>query len=173
MTAQDGSAFGLRIAALAEALGEPMSDLRTEAYFGALSDLPLAAVIAAMQAALTTCRFFPKPVELRELVEGTAQDGAEAAWAAVGREIRRVGYMGIPRLEERALRAVNEVWGSWERLCSTLPAEGPELVGWRKMYLAAYQSGARRDVTTQALTMAGLAPGVRALVEAKRALPDA
>jgi hypothetical protein len=42
------------------------------------------------------------------------------------------------------LRAVKDTWGSWQRLCETLPGEGPELVGWVKQFKAAYQSVDRR-----------------------------
>jgi hypothetical protein len=167
MTDMDRVDFAEAMLILCETFGEPISDLRTEGYFSALSDLPLPSVRAGMNQAMRGCKFFPRPVELRELIEGRAEDAAEAAWGAVLKEIRRVGYIGVPELEPRVLRAVNELWGGWRRLCETLPAEGPELVGWIKQFKATYASVARADEVKQ-LTPATLHSNVRAFIDKKQ-----
>lgn len=166
MTDADRVQFGTDFFILCETFGEPTSELRTEGYFTALSDFDLPHVKGAMNHAIRLCRFFPKPVELRELIAGRAEDAAEAAWAAVLGEVRRVGYIGTPALEERALRAVNELWGSWRRMCETLPAEGPELVGWIKQFKATYGSVER--TAERLLTAATLHPNVRAFIDKKQ-----
>jgi hypothetical protein len=66
MTAGDHPAFAELLALLGETFQEPISEARCAAYFDALRDLPLAAVQAAVREALRDCRFFPRPVELRE-----------------------------------------------------------------------------------------------------------
>ncbi len=145
MTDADAAAFGESIHALAETFREPMTALRMEGYFDALKDLSIEHVSAAVRLALRQCKFFPKPVELRELVEGDRGMLADAAWGEVLREISRVGYLGQPRFSDaRILPAVQSTWGSWVRLCETLPAEGPELVGWIKQFKAVYQSLEKR-----------------------------
>ena len=163
MTNTDRIAFAEALHVLAETFGEPMSDLRTEGYFNALSDLSIAQVNVAVRHAMRSCKFFPKPAELREAVTGTADEAAQKAWDAVLKEIRRVGYIGTPSLEPRAIRAVNELWGGWRRLCETLPAEGPELVGWIKQFKSTY---ANVEVETRReMTMASLHPNVRAFIQ--------
>jgi hypothetical protein len=166
MTDHDSVRFAEAMGVLCETFGEPLSDLRIEGYFNALSDFPVEDVLAAVHQALRSAKFFPKPVELRELITGNPDDAAQQAWAAVLREIRRVGYIGTPTLDARTLRAVNELWGGWRRLCETLPAEGPELVGWLKQFKAAHQSAGRE--TQRELTMASLNPTVLAFVKGEQ-----
>ena len=168
MTAEDRPAFAEAMHALGETFNEPVSDIRAEAYFDALSDYSLAEVNTAVRVALRRCKFFPRPAELRELLDGNAEDNAEVAWGAVLREIRRVGYMGIPNLDPRVLRAVNEMWGGWRRLCETLPGEGPELIGWAKQFKSAYQATERVE-TTKRLTEETLHPRVLGFINRERA----
>ena len=164
MTTEDRPKFAEAMHALGETFNEPVSQIRAEAYFDALSDLTLAQVNAAVRAALRSCRFFPKPVELRELIAGTPDANADAAWGELRREIGRVGYLGVPKFtDERTALTVREVWGSWARLCETLPSEGPELVGWMKQFKGAWQSQDRRDVSKR-LTTGTLDPGVKAFI---------
>lgn len=166
MTEVDRVAFAEGLFTLAEAFNEPISDAKVEAYFGALSDLAVQDVTHAMRLALRNGKFFPRPADLRETVEGDQEALADAAWGTVLKEIRRVGYMGVPNLEPQTMRAVRELWGSWQRLCETLPAEGPELVGWIKQFKQVYESGERTD--QRALTMADLNPNVRSFIDAQR-----
>lgn len=166
MTDLDRETFARALFVMGEAFNEPVSETRAEAYFDALREFTLAHVTGACALAVRTLKFFPKPVELRELVEGDSAAAADAAWGAVLREIRRVGYLGTPNLEDRALRAVRELWGSWQRLCETLPAEGPELVGWVKQFKQVYGSVERTE--QRALTMGDLHPNVRQFITTKQ-----
>lgn len=141
MTETDRPAFARALFVLGETFNESISDLRAEGYFDALRDFSLEEATAAIREALRTCKFFPKPVELRELVDGDADTNADQGWAEVIREVRRVGYMGWPHFtDSRIEMVVVDVWGSWSRLCQTLPGEGPELVGWMKQFKSAYRS---------------------------------
>lgn len=150
MTDDDRPAFAEAMHLLGETYNEHVSELRAEGYFDGLSDLSLAELNRAVRLALRACRFFPKPVELRELLTGTPDANADAAWGELIREVRRVGYLGTPTFsDERTLLAIGETWGNWAHLCQTLPGEGPELVGWIKQFKSAFQSLERRDVGRQ------------------------
>lgn len=164
----DRGAFGEAMLVLSETFNEPVSDVRVEAYFDALKDFSIMQVNLAVRRAVRDCRFFPKPVELRELIEGQASDNADAAWSEVMQQIRRVGYMGAPTFsDERILRTVNELWGGWRRLCETLPGEGPELLGWVKQFKAAYAAQPRREQHAQ-LTGDTVHPNVMAFIQGER-----
>lgn len=65
--AEDRDQFYRQLSLLAEAMGEPVSAVRLAAYAGALEDLPAKQVGFALHDAIRECRFFPKPVEIREL----------------------------------------------------------------------------------------------------------
>jgi len=170
MTSSDLAAFGKNMLVLSKAFNEPLDDqgIRVDAYFDALSDLSIEQVHAAVRLSLRSCRFFPKPVELRELVMGTPDANADVAWGELTREIARVGYLGTPRFsDERTAITVREVWGSWLRLCETLPGEGPELVGWMKQFKSAWLSQDRRDLEKR-LTAGTVHPDVKAFIASEQ-----
>jgi hypothetical protein len=166
MNELDRAPFAEAMYLLGDTFNEPVTELRIEGYFAALNDFEMQDINVAVRHAMRTCKFFPKPVELREMIAGNAEDAADAAWGAVLKEIRRVGYMGVPNLEPRSLEAVRQLWGGWRRLCETLPGEGPELVGWIKQFKATYASVERRE--QHQLTMASLHPNVRAFITSEQ-----
>lgn len=160
MGPSDARSFAEAMGVLGETFNEPVSELRIESYFDALKDLDAAEVLTAMRQSVRWSRFFPKPAELREIIEGDTQSRADGAWGDVLKAIRSVGYMRFPAFEdERIMPAIRDVWGSWERLCTTLPAEGPELVGWIKQFKGAYRSA---DVRAEhSKLMSGMSPELR------------
>lgn len=166
MIVDDRVAFAEGMFMLGETFNEPISDVKVEAYFQALLNYDIGEVTIAIQGALRNCKFFPRPVELRELIDGSTEDAAEQAWGLVLGEVRRVGYIGTPRLDARTLRAVNELWGGWRRLCETLPGEGPELVGWIKQFKATYASVER--AAERQLTAATVHPTVLAFIQGEQ-----
>jgi hypothetical protein len=146
MRDEDRAAFARMLFAVGDTFNEPVSELRAEAYFDALNDLPIADVLAAGRRAIAESRFFPRPVELREMIDGTMDEAAEIAWGKVQRLVRSVGYTGTPAWpDEPTRRAALELYGGWVRLCSSLPADGPELLGYRKQFVATYKAYAARD----------------------------
>jgi hypothetical protein len=147
MTDDDRPAFAEAMHLLAETFNEHVSEVRAEGYFDALRDWSIVDVNRAVRLALRACKFFPKPIELIELLNGTADMNADAAWGELIRAVRQFGYARMPTFtDERTMRAIRETWGSWSQLCETLPNEGGELVGWMKQFKSAFQSLERRDV---------------------------
>lgn len=161
MTEQDRGPFAQLMLGIGETYGEPVSDTRMEIYFRALSDLSLDAIRTAANVHVRSQKFFPRPAELREAIEGNMDDRAELAWAHVQNEVRRVGYNGTPSWPDEATRrAAMELYGGWIRLCSNLPAYGPELLGFAKQFKATFRSYAARDVRElQPGSVAGLLDG--------------
>ena len=124
-------------------------------------------VTAAVRLAMRTCRFFPKPVELRELMTGRADERADLAWGELLREVRRVGYLGTPMFTDASmLPTIHTVFGGWRHLCETLPAGGPELVGWIKQFKSAYGTVRSATATGCPDLLVGIR-GVTHLVEVK------
>jgi hypothetical protein len=162
MNTLDRPAFAEALVTLCETFNEPMTDIKAEAYFDALCEYDIGRVLGACKLALNQSKFMPRPADLRECIEGSQDEAATAAWGAILGEIRRVGYMGTPNLDDRTLRAVRELFGSWQRLCERLPAEGPELLGWIKQFKSVYGSVAQTD--TRKLTMGDLHPNVRQFI---------
>jgi hypothetical protein len=74
MTDADRDPFGRHMAVLAETFGEVLTTPRLEGYFLALRDLDLEPVRRAIKTALSACKFFPRPAELRELAGDVPPD---------------------------------------------------------------------------------------------------
>jgi hypothetical protein len=144
LTEQDRGDFATLMLGLGETYGEPVSDARMEIYFNALADMDLSDVRKAATAHVRMSKFFPRPAELRDVLDGSPEDRAELAWMTVPAIVRRFGYYREPHVEDwhdaATRRAALELYGGWRALCSSLPAEGPELLGYRKAFLAAYRA---------------------------------
>lgn len=142
MTGQDRQAFAELLLGLGETYGEPVSDARMEIYFAALADLDLADVRKAATVLVRASKFFPRPSELREGANGSQDDRAEIAWLDLQRLVRSIGYTGTPDFggDIALKRTALQLYGGWVRLCSSLPADGPELLGVAKQFKAAYRA---------------------------------
>ncbi len=119
MIASDFHVFARELALVAETFGATISSAHIEIYFRALNDLPLEQVRAAMDAACRRLRFFPKPVELRELITGSPDERAERAWTRVRQGIMRgVGGYRLIDFGDMALHATIDAMGGWARFYS-------------------------------------------------------
>ena len=141
MRPDDVDAFVTEMGKTAELFGEPLSEGRALLYYEALADLPLEAALLALRSSRRRLRFFPKPVELRELLDGSPEDQAERALADLEAALREAHYYDTVRFEDsRVASAVLAVWGGWiecseVRMRSEMPAWQHE----RKRFLAQYR----------------------------------
>lgn len=145
MTNSDVLRLASALKALGETFNEPVSDVRADAYLFALEEFAIEDVELACRIAIKHNRFFPRPVELRDLIVGRDDDVAAEAWQALVREVRRTGWTGTPTLPDATYKAVSRLWGSWRALCETLPAEGPGFTVWEKRFRETYQAVATQD----------------------------
>ena len=108
---------------------------------------------------------FPRPVELRETTGPVGETQAELAWQFVlphGAADQLPRHADVARCRHRAGGA-RPVRRRVATLCEHLPAEGPELLGYRKQFLAAFGAAVRQ-------AQAGVLPPSRS--EAKAALDN-
>ncbi|HDL49746.1 MAG TPA: hypothetical protein ENH33_07310 [Actinobacteria bacterium] len=81
MKATDEVEFGTMISTLGAAFGTAIEPAMIEAYFMALEDIDIDVVGAACKEAIRTCEFFPRPVNIRNLVIcGNRGLAAAEAW---------------------------------------------------------------------------------------------
>jgi hypothetical protein len=76
MTEDDRSRFAELMTMLAAAFREPLEGPRVAAYWAALDDLSIDAIEYAVDRTLRTCRFFPRPVELRDAAGAGVPDAS-------------------------------------------------------------------------------------------------
>lgn len=176
MTEMDRQPFGEMLFALGEAYGESISAARMEIYFRALDDLSLEEIRRAANVHARASKFFPKPVELREAIEGKAEDQAEIAWQAVQKLVKRYGYwhdidaLPIPWPNYQTKRAALELYGGWRALCENLPASGPEMLGTAKLFKATFTAFSRQDARESAALQPSKAEARAKLVDLKAEL---
>jgi hypothetical protein len=102
---------------LGEVFESPVSEGRAEAYFALLQDLSWPQVQAAIRQAATRLKFFPKPAEIREAIQGRTPDRTAHLIAQARQAARTYGYMAQPDLPAVTLRAILAVFGSWSSFC--------------------------------------------------------
>jgi hypothetical protein len=118
MTPTDAPEFFERLHALSELFEAKFTPTKAEIYFAALNDLPLATVALALNAAVQTCTFMPRPAELRTLALGDPEDQAEAAWMLLRDAMGRLGAYASLAITNAALGdAIVAVFGGWPQAC--------------------------------------------------------
>lgn len=120
MTNRDAGEFLGRLVGLSELYGAKFSEAKGSLYFEALKDLPLEQVIGAMNQAVKTCTFMPKPAEIRTLAIGDTEDRAEGAWMLLRKAMGQVGSYRSLIVDDPVLaEAIVAVFGSWPQACLT------------------------------------------------------
>ena len=145
MTEQEITKFYQALTALAEMFDKALTPTTQELYLAALGDLGFEAFQLACQRAAQECKFFPKPVELRELVQGTRTEQAEAAWAAFLRMLEEgAGQYHSAFVEDGALAgAIVRCWGGLTEAHASLRGLSPDepmYASQRKAFISAYAS---------------------------------
>lgn len=151
MNATDDTKFVQALLVLGEVFNEQISEMRMEAYRMALADYDMAAIERACKSAMTSLKFFPKPVELIELIEGNAEDRANQAWGTLYAATTDSGYSSVRFLDPAAAVAVDAVFQGWIQACQVLSQCSSEMLAhyrnhFIKQYVAARRN--RRDVET-------------------------
>lgn len=119
MEITDSVEFGRRLAAVAEVFDHKLTPAKVALYFEALRDLPLVSIGVALNQAVKVLKFFPKPVELRSLAVGDAEDAVEAAWMACRSAMTRVGgYSSLITSNAVLGETILAVFQSWPDACS-------------------------------------------------------
>lgn len=132
---RDRERFYQNLLGLAETYGEELSKMRIMIYERALSGFADDAVERAMMQAVASMRWFPKPVELIELLEGKRENAALLAWEQLQEALKRAGPMDSVRFEDGKIARVVEFLGGWIRVCSWTEEELPYR---RREFLACY-----------------------------------
>jgi hypothetical protein len=145
MTENDKIRFAELIFGLAETLGSEIGKPGIALYFRALQQYSIEEIEKATDKILTTSRFFPKPVEFIEAIEGKSDERAEVAFSQFAEAVRLGGYMkSVYSADACLIQAVKQVFGSWQRACEELPpVSDPMFANMRKSFLMAYQSALR------------------------------
>lgn len=149
MRSIDKAQFAGLLEALATTFGKQVDKAMLLGYWMGLSDLTESALERACMKAIRTCKFMPKPAELRELA-GILSPAAQAAlaFADVDRALAVCGYYRSPNFEDVVINATIRNLGGWLRVCELSPEEFDKW--FRKDFERVYAIYAERGVGTEA-----------------------
>lgn len=104
------------MAALAEVFDKETTETLLAVYWQVLEPFSDEQAIQALNRCLVSCRFFPKPADLLESLQGKEEDRATQAWELVDKTMRQVGnYQSINFGDPKIHRAI-EMLGGWPYL---------------------------------------------------------
>jgi len=104
----------------------PPSDIVIEGYYKILESYDIADVEKAFGAALGTMKWFPKPVELRDLIEAdqglviSIEARAQQEWRGVMSAVRQLGAGRPPRFLDPVTAHLVRTQFTWSYLCGML-----------------------------------------------------
>jgi hypothetical protein len=102
------------MAVLVEVFDKELTPQRVEIYFRALAAYPIDRIVDAVEEAVRTLKFFPKPAELIELIEGSPEDQAEHAWLQFWAALTRGGtYRSLYCEDGVVAETIRRLYGSW------------------------------------------------------------
>lgn len=102
--------------AIGELFDKKLSPAVFEIYYEVLKEYPWEDILHAFNQAIRTCKFFPKPAEIIEIIEGSPQSRAEVAWRDVLDAISSVGGYESITFDDPAINIVIEQLGGWIEL---------------------------------------------------------
>lgn len=132
---------GALLVALAEALNHPLSTASIKIYFSALKRFEFDDVERAISKAGQSLKWFPKPVELIELIEGSTENAAAQAWALFNQAVETGGYYQSLFVEDAAAAfAIRRTFPNWIDAVNMPTVTDSMHASLRKVFCAAYAS---------------------------------
>ncbi len=113
----DQTKFVAAMTGLGAIFEKSITESMVKLYWQVLKDFSDDEVHEAINRALITSKFMPKPSELRELVEGSSKEHSLDEWAKVMTEIRKTGSYGEPRVSDVTKKVIEQI-GGWSQLCA-------------------------------------------------------
>ncbi|MFA5340570.1 MAG: DUF6475 domain-containing protein, partial [Clostridia bacterium] len=74
----------------------------------------------AFKKIIQSCRFFPKPVDFIEILNGKKQDQATIAWIEVLGAVKSIGNYQSVKFSNPVIHSVINAMGGWENLAATM-----------------------------------------------------
>lgn len=145
----DFTCFCNAIGTLAELYDKELSEFSIAAYFETLKGYSIEDVEHAISHAMGTLKFFPKPVELIEIITGggaqNIEDRAQAQALKVLETVRRVGgYSSVQFSDPVTTAVVKQGFGGWSKLCAELLEDQEKW--WLKDFTKIYQAYTRQGM---------------------------
>jgi len=96
---------------------EPPSQILLDVYWQAFKPYSDEDIQKAFEIAMTTLKWFPKPVEILEILDGPVGSKASEAWRCLISAMEHVGAYRSVTFEDKTIHAVVNAWGGWDAIC--------------------------------------------------------
>lgn len=148
MNESDKKKFGQLLVTTAELFEKDLSSPVISIYFKALSNFEINQVEDAMGKVVTSCKFFPKPVEIIDFIQGGSsriEDVALVQADIVVNAIKKIGSYQSVKFKDRVTNAViSRCFGGWMKTCNELLEQNEQW--FRKDFVKYYQSYSRQGI---------------------------
>lgn len=114
--------FAELMAGIGELFDKEISQNLTRLYWNVLNKFTDGEVEMAFNKAVHTCKFFPRPADLIEMIQGSVDDRIATAFVQLQDACGRIGAYQSVMFRDPGLEAVVEAWGGWPEVCH-LPLE--------------------------------------------------
>lgn len=94
-----------------------------EFYWRALEPYDDETVKIGIERAARELKWFPKPADIIELIEGSSDDKAALAWAKVNTALSRIGSWDSVEFDDHTIHTVIDLMGGWTDLCEKTTKE--------------------------------------------------
>lgn len=119
---KDDKKFKSYMAMMGEIFDKEVTKALSGAYWQILTRFTDEQCISAFDRAISTCKFFPRPAELIEFINGSPQEMADKGQieaCKVLNAIKRIGgYEGVQFDDPVTVAVIEEGFGGWVRLCT-------------------------------------------------------
>jgi len=124
MNQNDKDRFLKAFTFMAEVFAKENSKILLNAYFKAMDKFTIDEVVSAIETAICNVKFFPKPVELIEMITGGSQNIEDRALIEAGKvlkAIKRIGKYKSVQFDDAFTQAVIvQTFGGWVKMCAEL-----------------------------------------------------
>ena len=140
MTNNDEMQFAEAMTMLAVVFDKEITKTLAKVYFNTLIKYDINQVQKAVTDHIAKGRFFPKPIELVELInkgKPTLEDKALTAWMAVAKQVNDCGSYRKPEFSNPYIKTVIDSIGGWRHIC---PLDDKKMSFKKKEFIDGYAS---------------------------------
>ena len=105
------------MAVLSVTFDKEITEMLSEIYWNVLKEMDIKSFIYACSMAVKTLKFFPKPIELLEIINGSPQDKSLMALLKVEKAISNHGYYYSVEFDDPLIHLTVENMGGWMQIC--------------------------------------------------------
>ena len=139
---KDKNKFKEFMAGLGELYDKEVTPLLIKIYWQTLEPFSDVECENAFNQTIATSKFWPKPVEFLDILQGSGEDKATMAWLEVDKAVRHIGTLASVQFDDPVVHSTIEALGGWESLGNVTEYDWKWI---RKDFISMYPRMARKE----------------------------